>query len=58
MIERSINYHFDTFDMEFASIRAAAKTNGATANDVFLAGIAEGLGSTTVGWASRWTGSG
>ena len=44
MIERSINYHFDTFDMEFASIRAAAKTNGATANDVFLAGIAEGLG--------------
>lgn len=44
MVERSINYHFDTFDMAFADIRAAAKANDATANDVFLTGIAEGLG--------------
>lgn len=44
MIERSINYHFDTFDIDFAAIRNAAKANNATANDVFLTAIAEGLG--------------
>ena len=44
MTSRSINYHFDTFDMAFADIRAEAKRNDATANDVFLAAIAEGLG--------------
>jgi WS/DGAT/MGAT family acyltransferase len=44
MTARSINYHFDTFDMPFSAIRKAAKTNEATANDVFLAAIAEGLG--------------
>ena len=44
MTSRSINYHFDTFDMAFADIKAEAKRNEATANDVFLAAIAEGLG--------------
>jgi hypothetical protein len=44
MTARSINYHFDTFDMDFGAIKAAAKANDATANDVFLSGIAEGLG--------------
>ena len=44
MTARSINYHFDTFDMQFANIKQTAKTNDATANDVFLSGIAEGLG--------------
>lgn len=44
MTQRSTNYHFDTFDMKFADIRAKAKAQEATANDVFLAAIAEGLG--------------
>jgi diacylglycerol O-acyltransferase / wax synthase len=44
MTARSINYHFDTFDVAFADIRAEAKRNEATANDVFLSAIAEGLG--------------
>lgn len=44
MIERSINYHFDTFDIDFTAIKKAAKANKATANDVFLTAIAEGLG--------------
>ena len=44
MIERSINYHFDTFDLSFRDIRSAAKANDGTANDVFLTAIADGLG--------------
>lgn len=44
MTSRSINYHFDTFDMAFSDIKAEAKRNDATANDVFLTAIAEGLG--------------
>jgi hypothetical protein len=44
MIERSINYHFDTFDIGFVAIKTTAKANNATANDVFLTAIAEGLG--------------
>lgn len=44
MTKRSINYHFDTFDMHFATIKEAAKRNEGTANDVFLTSIAEGLG--------------
>ena len=44
MTQRSTNYHFDTFDMKFSDIRAKAKAQEATANDVFLASIAEGLG--------------
>ena len=44
MTERSINYHFDTFDLPFRDIKKAAKANDGTANDVFLTAIAEGLG--------------
>lgn len=44
MTHRSINYHFDTFDMRLEDIKNYAKRNEATINDVFLAAIAEGLG--------------
>lgn len=44
MTARSINYHFDTFDLPFSAIKETAKANGQTANDVFLAAIASGLG--------------
>lgn len=44
MKQRSINYHFDTFDLPFTDIKAAAKGHERTANDVFLTAVAEGLG--------------
>lgn len=40
---RSINYHFDTIDMDFETFRAAAKKRDRTVNDLFLAGISVGL---------------
>lgn len=44
MTERSINYHFGTFDVPFAEMRAAGKDAGHTVNDVFLAALGDGLG--------------
>ena len=43
MQERSINYHFDTIDMDFAKFRAAAKKRDRTVNDLFLAAISVGM---------------
>lgn len=40
---RSINYHFDTIDMDFETFRAAAKERDRTVNDLFLASISVGL---------------
>lgn len=44
MTERSINYHFGTFDVPFTEMRAAGKDAGHTVNDVFLAALGDGLG--------------
>jgi hypothetical protein len=44
MTERSINYHFGTFDIPFADIKHVGKEAHHTANDVFLAAVGEGLG--------------
>jgi len=43
MQSRSINYHFDTIDMDFATFRAAAKKRERTVNDLFLAAISVGM---------------
>ena len=43
MQERSINYHFDTIDMDFERFRAAAKKRDRTVNDLFLAAISVGM---------------
>ena len=43
MQERSINYHFDTIDMDFDKFRAAAKKRDRTVNDLFLAAISVGM---------------
>ena len=43
MTKRSINYHFSTFEMPFSQIRDAGKSVSHTANDVFLAGVSEGM---------------
>jgi diacylglycerol O-acyltransferase len=40
---RSINYHFDTIDMDFEKFKAAAKKRDRTVNDLFLAGISVGM---------------
>jgi WS/DGAT/MGAT family acyltransferase len=40
---RSINYHFDTIDMDFEKFKAAAKKRGRTVNDLFLAAISVGM---------------
>ncbi|MCH9722322.1 MAG: WS/DGAT domain-containing protein [Actinomycetia bacterium] len=40
---RSINYHFDTIDMDFGRFRAAAKKRDRTVNDLFLAAISVGM---------------
>ena len=42
MQQRSINYHFDTIDMDFGAYRAAAKRRGRSVNDLFLAAISVG----------------
>ncbi len=43
MQQRSINYHFDTIDMDFGEYRAAAKRRGRSVNDIFLAAISVGM---------------
>jgi len=43
MQSRSINYHFDTIDIDFAQFRAAAKKRERTVNDLFLAAISVGM---------------
>jgi WS/DGAT/MGAT family acyltransferase len=40
---RSINYHFDTIDMDFEQFKAAAKKRDRTVNDLFLAAISVGM---------------
>jgi WS/DGAT/MGAT family acyltransferase len=40
---RSINYHFDTIDMDFDKFKAAAKRRDRTVNDLFLAAISVGM---------------
>lgn len=40
---RSINYHFDTIDMDFEKFKAAAKKRDRTVNDLFLAAISVGM---------------
>ncbi|MFM9033694.1 MAG: wax ester/triacylglycerol synthase domain-containing protein [Mycobacterium sp.] len=40
---RSINYHFDTIDMDFEQFKAAAKRRNRTINDLFLAAISVGM---------------
>ena len=40
---RSINYHFDTIDLDFAKFKAAAKKRDRTVNDLFLAAISVGM---------------
>ncbi len=44
MTERSINYHFGTFDVPFEQMRSVGKASGHTINDVFLAAVGDGLG--------------
>jgi WS/DGAT/MGAT family acyltransferase len=43
MQQRSINYHFDTIDMDFSEFRKAAKARERTVNDLFLAAISLGM---------------
>ncbi len=43
MTERSINYHFGTFDVPFAEMKSVAKASGHTVNDLFLTAVAEGM---------------
>lgn len=40
---RSINYHFDTIEMDFEKFRAAAERRDRTVNDLFLAAISVGM---------------
>lgn len=40
---RSINYHFDTIDMDFERFKAAGKKRNRTVNDLFLAAISVGM---------------
>ncbi len=43
MTRRSINYHFVTFDVPMAELKAAAKAHGLNLNDAFMAGVTGGL---------------
>ncbi len=43
MRNRSINYHFNTIEFPFDYIKTRAKSSGHSANDAFMAGVAEGL---------------
>lgn len=43
MTERSINYHFGTFDVPFADMKSVSKASNHTVNDLFLTGVAEGM---------------
>ncbi len=40
---RSINYHFETIDMDFDKFKAAARKRNRTVNDLFLAAISVGM---------------
>jgi len=40
---RSINFHFDTIDLNFDKFKAAAKSRDRTVNDLFLAAISVGM---------------
>lgn len=40
---RSINYHFDTIDVDFDKFKAAGKKRDRTVNDIFLAAISVGM---------------
>ncbi|MDP3972483.1 MAG: wax ester/triacylglycerol synthase family O-acyltransferase [Candidatus Nanopelagicales bacterium] len=44
MVNRSYNYHFETFDLPFDDLRTAAKSQGYTVNDAFMAAVAFGMG--------------
>lgn len=43
MVGRGTTYRFAAFSVPFAGIRAAAKANGGSVNDAFLAAVAEGM---------------
>ncbi|MEZ5186271.1 MAG: wax ester/triacylglycerol synthase family O-acyltransferase [Candidatus Nanopelagicales bacterium] len=43
MQQRSINYHFDTIDIDFGAYRAEAKRRNHSVNDLFLAAISVGM---------------
>lgn len=43
MVDRSINYHFDNFVIDFSTLKGAAKASGHTVNDAFLAAISLGM---------------
>jgi WS/DGAT/MGAT family acyltransferase len=43
MQQRSINYHFNTIDMDFAAFKVAAKRRNRTVNDLFLAALSIGM---------------
>lgn len=43
MHRRSINYHFDNFEVRFRDLRDGAKQHGHTVNDGFLAAISFGM---------------
>ncbi len=40
---RGTTYHFETFELPFAGLRAAAKSRGLNVNDAFMAAVATGL---------------
>ncbi len=43
MTKRSVNFHFEAFELPFENIRAAGKKTGHSANDIFLASISAGM---------------
>lgn len=43
MTQRSTSYHFTTIDFPFEYLKNAAKAEGTTANDAFLAAVGEGM---------------
>ena len=44
MTGRSINYHFVTYDLPLAELKAAGKSRGLSLNDAFMGAITGGLG--------------
>ncbi len=43
MRKRSINYHFDNFEVAFEDLHTAAKSHGHSVNDAFLAAVSLGM---------------
>ncbi len=43
MVNRSYNYHFATFDVPFDELRSAARADGHTVNDAFVAAVSFGM---------------